>query len=375
MNSTRQPIRKNNMSKGPISPGSGPEWRPGDGGAVTPAQMLLQQATAYQLSQAIWVVAELSIADHLQGGPMTVENLASVTGCYAPALYRLLRALAAFQIFREVQKGRFALGPKGECLRSGTKDSIRALVLLFVGENFWHTWSALLHSVRTGETAFPALFGVKNSFEYYAENPEDSARMNDAMTAGSLAIASAVVAKYDFPTTGTIADIGGGHGTLISSVLKANPGLRGILFDFEDVASGAIDVLKKTGVADRCDVVPGDMFATVPTGGDIYLISRVINICDEVQAVTVLKNCRAVMAPAAKVVLIERVLPEVVEPTFLTQGQVMSDLTMLVRTGGRERTAGEFRALLSEAGLCATRILPTDTVVSLIEAVPAQRSP
>src|SRR6185369_4342978 len=124
----------------------------------------------------------------------------------------------------------------------------RDLVLLFVGENFWQTWGALLYSVQTGEAAFPQLFGVKNSFEYYARNPEESERMNHAMTTGSRAIASAVVAACDFSGARTITDIGGGHGTLMSSVLKANPNLHGFLFDFEGVVAGAVDVLNKAGV-------------------------------------------------------------------------------------------------------------------------------
>jgi hypothetical protein len=185
--------------------------------------------------------------------------------------------------------------------------------------------------------------------------------MNHAMTAGSLAIAAAVVAACDFTAARTAVDIGGGHGTLMSRVLKANPGLRGILFDFEGVIAGAIEVLDRAGVADRCDAVAGDMFASVPAGCDVYLLSRVINICDDAQAVAVLTNCRAAMRPDAKVILVERVLPEIAEPTSMVQSKVMSDLTMLVRTEGCERTASEFQALLSEAGLRATRIVATDT--------------
>jgi hypothetical protein len=346
-----------------------PEGQPADQSAATAAQALLQQATGFQLSQAIWVAAKLSVADHLRDGRMAVEKLASITGCHPPALYRLLRALAAFQVFKEVERGTFELAPRGVCLCADAEDSIRDLVLLFVGENFWQTWGALLHSVRTGETAFPHLFGVRNSFEHYARNPEESKLMNDAMTAGSLAIASAVVAACDFSGARTIADIGGGHGTLISSALNTNPNLRGILFDFERVVTGAVDVLDKAGVAARCDVVAGDMFVSVPAGCDIYLLSRVINICDDAQAVAVLKNCRAAMASNAKVILVERVLPEIAEPTSMTQSKAMSDLTMLLRTGGRERTGVEFHALLIEAGLRATRIVPTASPVSVIEAV------
>lgn len=345
--------------------------QPEDHASASPAEALLRQATAFQLSQAIWVAAKLSVADHLRDGPMAVEKLALLTGCDPAALHRLLRALAAFRIFRQIEPGTFALAPQGACLCADATDSIRDQVLLFGGENFWQTWGALLHAVRTGETAFSHLFGVRNSFEYYARNPAELESMNRAMTAGSLAIASAVVAACDFSGARTIADIGGGHGRLVAGILKANAGLRGILFDFEGVVAGAAAILDQAGIADRCDVVAGDMLASVPAHCDVYLMSRVINIFDDARAVAVLKNCHAAMAADAKLILVERVLPEIAEPTFPAQSKVMSDLTMLVRTGGRERTANEFRDLLAQAGLRATRIVPTSSPVSVIEAVRA----
>lgn len=336
---------------------------------MSPAQTLLRHATSFQLSQAIWVAVRLSLADHLKSGPMTAAQLASLTRCHAPSLYRLLRTLAAFNVLEEVEAGVFALAPQGACLCSDATDSIRDLVLLFVGDNFWQTWGALLHSVETGETAFPKLHGVKNSFEYYAQHPDESSKMNHAMTAGAQAIASAVVSSCDFTAARKIADIGGGHGTLIASVLRANPGARGVLFDFGTVVDGASGFIGRSGVADRCELVAGDMFVSLPAGCDTYLLSRVVNSCSDAEAVTVLRNCRAAMTPDAKVILIERVLPDVAKATPEDQSKMMSDLTMLVRTGGRERTADEFRALLSAAGLQVTRIVATQSLFSVIEAV------
>lgn len=348
-----------------------PQNQPDADLSAAPAEVLLRQATAFQLSQAIWVATKLSVADHLRDGPQTIDRLASITGCDPAALHRLLRALAAFQIFRQIEPSTFALAPQGACLRSDAEDSIRDLVLLFGGENFWQTWGALLHSVRTGDTAFSHLFGVHNSFEYYVRNPGESESMNHAMTTGSLAIASAVVAACDFSAARTIADIGGGHGRLIAAVLEANAGLRGILFDFAGVVAGAAEVLDRAGVADRCDVVAGDMRESVPAHCDIYLMSRVLNIFDDDRAVAVLNNCRAAMAAGAKLIVLERVLPEIAEPTFPVQSKVMSDLNMLVRTGGRERTANQFHDLLAQAGLRATRIVSTAAPISVIEAVRA----
>ena len=150
-----------------------------------------------------------------------------------------------------------------------------------------------------------------------------------------------------------LVDVAGGHGRLIAALLKANPEMRGILFDLPRVVEGASPLLEKEGVADRCEAVGGDIFEAIPSGGDIYLLSRIIHDWDDERALSILQNCAAAMSERSKLVIVDIVLPEIIEPSPSVQSQMLLDLNMLARTGGRERTATEFRTLLRSAGLQA----------------------
>jgi len=335
-----------------------------------PATALLRLATGYQASQALFVAARLGLADRLADGPRSVDDLAAATGAHAPSLRRLLRALAAFGVFREVEDGRFALAPLGEHLRSGAPGRMRALVLMYGDQDFWRTWGELEHCVRTGESAAKHLFGVDDHMARYAADPRLGPVFNAGMTALTTSTASAVVAACDLSRVGRVVDVGGGQGRLIAALLGANARLRATLFDLPSVVEGAAHLLDDAGVADRCEVVGGDMFAAVPADGDVYVLSRVIHDWDDARATAILGNCRRAMNDGARLVLVERVLPDRTEFAPSVQPLVLSDLNMLVRTGGRERTAAEFRSLLATAELRLERIIPTDGLVSLIEALP-----
>lgn len=335
-----------------------------------PATALLRVATGYQASQALFVAARLGLADLLGDGPRPVEDLAAAAGAHAASLRRLLRALAAFGVFREGEDGRFALAPLGEHLRAGAPGSVRPLVLMYGHADFLRTWGELEHCVRTGETAAKLLFGADNAFARYAADPDLGAAFNAGMTVLSAIVADAVVAAYDFSDLSPVVDVGGGQGRLIAAVLRANPSLHGVLFDLPYVVEGAGPVLAEAGVADRCEAVGGDMFEAVPAGGALYLLKSVVHDWDDGRATAVLAQCRRAMAGRreARLLLVERVLPNRIEPAPVVQSQALSDLNMLVRTGGRERTEGEFDALLDVAGLRLLRVIPTETPVSLIEA-------
>jgi len=342
--------------------------RPGD---PPPATVLLRLATAYQASLALHLAARLGLADLLAGGPRSGEDLAAATGTHAPSLRRLLRALAAFGVFREAEGGRFALAPAGECLRDGAPGSVRPLVLMWGHEDFRRTWDDLEHCVRTGETAVKHLFGHGDTFARYAAVPALGAVFNAGMTVMSAMAAEAVVAAYDFSGFGTIVDVGGGHGRLLAGILRATPGAHGMLLDLPSVVEGAPRLLAEAGLGDRCTVVGGDMFAAVPVGGDLYLLKSVVHDWNDERCVAILGNCRRAMGDrAARVLLVERVLPERMEPSPVAQSHALGDLNMLVRAGGRERSEGEFRALLEAAGLRLLRVIPTTTPASLVEAAP-----
>jgi hypothetical protein len=336
-----------------------------------PAAEVLRLATAYQASRALYVATKLGVPDLLADRPKSAEDLAAATGAHAPSLRRLMRALAAFGVLAEGEDGRFALGAVGGCLRGDAPGSVRDLILMYGDEDFWRSWGDLEHCVRSGETAAKHLFGAADAFARYAADPRLSAVFNAGMTVLSATTAAAVAAACDLSAVGRIVDVGGGQGRLIAALLRANPELRGTLFDLPSVVEGAPRLLAEGDVADRCEVVGGDMFEAVPTGGDLYVLSRVIHDWEDTRATAILVNCRRAMASSARLLLVERVLPERVEPTPAVQPQVLSDLNMMVRTGGRERTAGEFGVLLAPAGLRLERVVPTGSPVSLIEAAPA----
>ena len=334
-------------------------------------QLMIQLATGYRLSQAIYVFTKLGIADLLASGPKTADELAHAAGAHAPSLYRLLRAMAACAVVTEPSPGTFALTPSGTCLTQDAPGSVRSAVLLFGSENFWTTWGDLLHCVRTGETAFSHLFGVGGTFDYLPTHPDDAALFNAGMGDVAALTARAIVAAYDFSSARVLVDVGGGRGGLISAILNVHRGLRGILFDLPPVVDAARAELERAGISNRCEAVGGDILFSVPSGGDIYLLSRVIHDWGDEKSILILRNCRAAMARTSKLLLAERTIPETIEPGFHAQAQLLSDLNMLVRNGGRERTDKEYSALFAAAGLRLGRTIPTGLEIGLIEAIPS----
>jgi O-methyltransferase domain/Dimerisation domain len=328
---------------------------------------LLQLATSYRISQAIYAATRLGVADLLADGPKSSEELARDTGAHTPSLARLLRTLIAFGLLREAEPGRFALTSLGAYLQADHPQSLRDAVLMFGSEDFWRTWGDLLHCVETGESATSHLFGVPNAFAYYAQHPDVNAMMNSGFVANGRVGADAVVAAYDFSASGTLVDVGGGQGQLLVAILRAYPTLRGILFDQPYVVVGARPLLEAAGVAERCQIVGGDLFTEIPTGGDTYLLMNIIHDWDAAQALAILKNCSKAMRPQTTILLIEQMLPTHIVPSATTQSQTLSDLNMLVRTGGQQRTEQEFRTLFDEAGLDLVSVIPTQTAYSLVK--------
>ncbi len=239
---------------------------------VPPQIAMLQLISGFWISRAIYIVAKLGLADQMQDGAKTAEELASASKTHAPSLYRVLRALASVGILAQNDGSRFALTPLAETLRTDASGSLRAFATTELGDDHYEGWGNLLHSVKTGEIAFDNLFGM-SAWEYYAQHPENGKTFNDAMTGISLGIIEAVLASYDFSGIQTLADIGGGHGALLASILKANPAMRGIIFDAPVVVPGAQERMEAEGLSDRCEIVAGDFFASVPSGADAHIMS------------------------------------------------------------------------------------------------------
>ncbi|HYY57046.1 MAG TPA: methyltransferase [Pyrinomonadaceae bacterium] len=331
---------------------------------LPPEAFLTQMVFGALMTQALYVAAKLELADLLADGPRSVGELAAATDTHEQALYRLLRSLAGAGVFCETEPKIFALTPLAEPLRSDAPNSLRNGVI-FMGEEWhWRVWGDLLYSVRTGKPGWGHMHGAE-VFDYFAVNPEQAEIFNRAMTDMSQATAPAVVEGYDFSGIRTLADIAGGHGYLLSQVLKAYPDMKGILFDVPPVLSGADALLEREGVSGRVERVAGDFFASVPAGADAYMMKHIIHDWDDRRATKILSNIREVMPLAGKVLIVEMVVPEGNEPHY----SKLLDLEMLSSPGGVERTALEYRELLAAAGLRLTRIVPTRSPFSIVEAV------
>lgn len=327
-----------------------------------PRLALLGLINGFQITQAIRVAATLRIADHLKDGARSASELAALTKSHPDSLYRLLRALAAVGVFREDEGQEFALTPMGDCLRADSATPLGAWAEVVGSPYFWQAWGHLLHSVQTGENAFESLNG-KNVWQFRAEHPEHGATFDRAMTQLSRGGAEAVIRAYDFSPFGHIVDVGGGQGLMLAAILRVHPHMRGTLFDQSDVVAGAKTTLMERGVIERCDIVGGSFFETVPEGADAYLMRAVIHDWEDDEAIAILKVCRRAMRETAKLIIIERL----VAPPNEMPATKFSDLNMLVSPGGRERTREEFSDLFSEAGFELTLVFPAG-IQNVIEA-------
>jgi hypothetical protein len=325
-------------------------------------QQLDQLITGYWTSQAIYAAARFGIADLLKNGPLTADDLAAATSTNRDALYRLLRALASIGIFAESEGRRFSLTPLAEPLRSDVPESKRALALMSGDEQF-RAWSEIVYSIETGKRAFDKVFG-EPIFDYLGQHPEKARVFDAAMVGIHGRESAAVLDAYDFSGVNLLADIGGGNGSQITIVLQKHSGMKGILFDLPHVIERAQERMAPSGVLDRCQLVGGSFFESVPKGADAYVLRHIIHDWEEEKALKILRNCHEAMTPKSRLLVIESVIPPGNEPF----GGKFLDLVMLLIPGGKERTADEYRELFEQAGFKLTRIIPTGTEVSILEA-------
>jgi len=326
---------------------------------------VFQMATGYWVSQVVYAAAKLGIADVLEEGPKTCEEIAMATGADGNSLSRLMRALASLGVLAMENDNRFRLTAIGAPLQSGMPDSLRSMILT-LGEEHYQAWGGILHSIQSGKPAFDRVFRAP-LFEYLQRSPAAADTFNDAMTDFTRQAALATVVAYDFSKMRTAVDIGGGQGALISTILRSHHGMTGILFDTANVVGKAREHLAIAGLEGRCQAIAGNFFESVPEGADAYLLKNVLHDWDDDSAIAILKNCRRAMSASGKLLAIEVVLSEPPGPFF----ENLLDLNMLVMSGGRERTEAEYRRLFEASGFQLTRRIPTMAPTSVIEAMPS----
>jgi ubiquinone/menaquinone biosynthesis C-methylase UbiE len=308
--------------------------------------------TSYWTSISIHVAAKLKIADLMKDGPKSTDQLAQATHTQPQALYRLLRALSSVEIFSEDAQGRFSLTPMAECLLD-VHGSQRAVALM-MGDEHFRTWGELLYSVQTGKPAFDHIYG-KPVFDWLSEHPDQAKIFDAAMTGFHGPETQAMIDAYDYTGIGTLVDIGGGNGTVLSAVLKKYPALQGILYDLPGVIDRAKKHLADAGLAVRCQTIAGSFFEAAPSGGDAYQMRHIIHDWTDEQCHTILSHIRKVIPKHGKLLVIEMVIKPRNEP----QPAKWLDLNMMVIPGGKERTEAEYRDMYAKTGFHLERIVPT----------------
>lgn len=327
-------------------------------------ERLSQFVASAALSRAICSIAELGIADHIEAGtPQPVENLAKATGTHERSLYRILRYMASYGIFRETGSRQFDHTPLSAVLRGDAPGSFRAAARMFHPINA--AWDGLHHAALTGKPAFDKVFG-QPFFDYIGQHPELGAIFDSGMTAFHGHETPAMLDAYDFSGIETLADIGGGNGSLLSAVLHRYPRMKGILFDQGHVVARTRDCLRAEGLGDRCSIVEGSFFESVPQGADAYLLRHVIHDWGDEQSIQILKNCRKSVPAHGRILLVEFAVPRTNQRSLAKA----ADMIMLVFPGGLERTEEEYSALFEQAGFRLGRVTPTASAVSVVEGRP-----
>jgi len=315
------------------------------------------------LAQSLHAVAVLGVADLIDKGHVTIGQLAAATETHLPSLHRLMRALASAGIFTEHPTGYFALTPLGATLRSEAPDSQRDKAIFWGAAPVRSTWDSLLETLQRGQPAFPILHKT-NMFQYFAAHADLAAVFNRFMSIQSQQHNDALLEAYDFVEVQTLVDVGGGYGATLAAILSKYRGMRGVLFDLPEMIDSAA-ALELFPIADRYKVIGGDMFKSVPAGGDLYLIKRVMMDLTDDKARCVLRNCIAGMKPGGKVLIVDPVLSD----NEKSHSNWFLDIHMMVLTGGQCRTQTQFLELLDDCGMTLVRVIATGCPDVILEGV------
>jgi hypothetical protein len=331
------------------------------------AQRLIGQLLfGKQMTYCLSGVARFGVADHMSATPMAVEEIAGKTGAHAPSLYRVMRMLASMGVFKEERGKRFALTPAGELLKSDAPGTMRYHAMMLGDEWTMRAYEHFTDCLRTGQNGVSKAYG-RHLFDVLAERPEQSDTFQAAMTSSSTIEGKAVIGAYDFSGIKRLADLGGGHGVLLASILRRYPQMQGVLFDRAEIIAG-IPKDQFTGCEGRINIEGGSFFERVPDGCDAYIMKHIIHDWDDEQCRTTLKLMRDKLPTDGRVLVCEMVVTDEPGPT---SAKVLDIMMLVITMGGKERTKDEFAELFASSGLRLNRIVPTEGPICVIEAVPA----
>ena len=321
---------------------------------------------AYRVGQIIRTAALFGICDLLAVRPLPAEEVAAQVGAAQDPMRRLLRTLVAIDVLTE-SDGLFGNGTLGDLLRQNHPEEMRDVVISRMRDPWWRAWGSLPEAVRTGESAYVYANG-RSFWDDLAQNPDSATTFNALMSSGTEQYAASLVASADLTGVGHLVDVGGGKGTMMTALLSALPAARGTVFDLPAGLIGADDVLSAAGVQGRVDLVPGDFFESVPAGGDLYLLRRILHDWPDDRAVAILKSCRAAIADRpARLLVSDMIMPEQATRGPAENDEVFTlDMHMLVLFGARERSVTEFAALFEAANFRVDGVLATSPEGTII---------
>ena len=329
-----------------------------------PQKLLGQLLSGKQLTYSLSGVARLGVADHMRAMPIAVDKIAAKVGAHTPSLYRVMRMLASMGVFNEVHGKRFALSPAGELLRSDAPGSMRYIAMMFGDPWTTRAYEHFADCLRTGQDGVSKAYG-QHVFDVLAERPEQLETFQAAMTSSSTLAGHAVVSAYDFGGIMRIADVGGGHGALLASILRHYPNMQGVLFDREEIVGGVPED-QFAGCDGRIAIESGSFFERVPDGCDAYIMKHIIHDWSDEHCRTILKLMREKLPANGRVLLCEMVVTDEPGPT---PAKMLDIEMLLVTVGGKERTKHEFAELLGSCGLHLSRIVATERPICVIEAM------
>jgi hypothetical protein len=316
------------------------------------------------LARALSTAALLKLADCLIVGPKSVDELAQQTETYAPALARLMRFLSQYGVFEAKSLDVYALTPLSRLLCSDIPGSARPIALMFGDPANWAALGNLPYSIQTGKPAFDYTHGV-GIWSYHHQHLEAGTIFNQAMTSFSAQIDHLLTAHYDFADIAKIIDIGGGNGNTLITLLSQYPNMKGIIFDQPAVIEQTRIALQSVGLQERCDIVAGDFFETVPSGGDLYFFKQLLHDWDDDSCLRLLRNCRSRMEAGKKILVVE----QLIQPAGPGRSALVLDMLMLALFTGQERTEEQFRRLFASSGFALSQVIATATPFFLLEGI------